>query len=115
MEEENCRLGRKRHNPVSSIHVRASSSVSVPCPFRRILSARDASNCSAVKEKPHFQAGDRAFSGILQVHLSSCLAVAPEGRVDLTLRLTLTQSLKMLCAGLPSLLRAMGRHLPMSF
>jgi hypothetical protein len=23
----------------------------------RILSARDASNCSAVKEKPHFQAG----------------------------------------------------------
>ncbi len=57
IEEENCRLGRKRHNPVSSIHVRASSSVSVPCPFWRILSARDASNCSAVKEKPHFQAG----------------------------------------------------------
>ena len=57
MEEENCRRGRKRHNPVSSIHVRASSKVSVPCPFWRILSARDASNCSAVKEKPHFQAG----------------------------------------------------------
>jgi hypothetical protein len=31
--------------------------VSVPCPFKRILSERDASNCSAVKEKPHFQAG----------------------------------------------------------
>jgi len=57
MEDENCRLGRKRHNPVSSIHVRASSSVRAPCPFWRILSARDASNCSAVKEKPHFQAG----------------------------------------------------------
>jgi hypothetical protein len=61
MEEENCLLGRKRHNPVSSIHTRASSNVSVPCPFRRILSAREASNCSAVKEKPHFQAGDQAF------------------------------------------------------
>src|ERR1035437_3108255 len=61
MEEENCFLGRKRHNPVSSIHTRASSNVSVPCPFRRILSAREASNCSAVKEKPHFQAGDQAF------------------------------------------------------
>ena len=41
--------------------VRASSRVRAPCPFRRILSARDASNCSAVKEKPHFQAGDQAF------------------------------------------------------
>ena len=63
MEEEYCRLGRKRHNPVSSIHVRASSRVSVPCPFWRILSARDASNCSAVKEKPHFQAGAKAPGG----------------------------------------------------
>src|ERR1039458_3396053 len=61
MDETNCRLGRKRHNPVSSIHTRASSSVSAPCPFKRILSARDASNCSAVKEKPRFQAGDQAF------------------------------------------------------
>src|ERR1035441_5513054 len=51
---------RKRHNPVSSIHVRASSRVSVPCPSRRILSARDASNCSDVKEKPRFQAGVNA-------------------------------------------------------
>src|SRR5208337_4119944 len=57
IEVENCRLGRKRQNPVSSIHVRASSRVSAPCPSRRILSERDASNCSDVKEKPHFQAG----------------------------------------------------------
>ena len=56
-EEENCLLGRKRHKPVSSIHVRASSKVRVPSPFWRILSARAASNCSDVKEKPHFQAG----------------------------------------------------------
>ena len=61
MDEANCRLGKKRHKPVSSIHTRASSSVSVPCPLKRILSAREASNCSAVKEKPHFQAGDQAF------------------------------------------------------
>ena len=51
MKEENCRLGRKRHNPVSSNHVRASSNVVAPIPFWRILSERDASNCSAVKEK----------------------------------------------------------------
>ncbi len=30
MKEENCRLGRKRHNPVSSNHVRASSNVNCP-------------------------------------------------------------------------------------
>ena len=63
IEAEYCRLGRKRHKPVSSIHVRASSNVSAPCPFWRILSARDASNCSAVKEKPHFQAGVTAYQG----------------------------------------------------
>ena len=61
-EEENCLRGRKRHKPVSSIQVRASSSVRVPCPFWRILSARDASNCSAVKEKPHFQARAGAWT-----------------------------------------------------
>src|SRR5208283_4582195 len=54
----NCFRGRNRHNPVSSIHVRASSKVRVPTPFWRILSERDASSCSAVKEKPHFQAGE---------------------------------------------------------
>ena len=58
MDEEYGRFGKKRHNPVSSIQVRASSSVSAPCPFWRILSERDASNCSAVKEKPHFQADE---------------------------------------------------------
>ena len=51
MKEENCRRGRKRHKPVSSSHVRASSKVSCPRPFWRILSERDASSCSAVKEK----------------------------------------------------------------
>jgi hypothetical protein len=61
-EVENCLRGRKRHNPVSSIQVRASSKVRAPFPFKRIRSARDASNCSAVKEEPHFQAGDPAFS-----------------------------------------------------
>ena len=60
MDEANCRRGRKRHNPVSSIHTRASSNVSAACPFKRILSARDASNCSAVKEKPQFQVGVQA-------------------------------------------------------
>src|SRR5665213_400694 len=63
-EVENCLRGRKRHNPVSSIQVRASSRVKAPLPFKRIRSARDASNCSAVKEKPRFQAGDPAFSAI---------------------------------------------------
>jgi hypothetical protein len=68
-EVENCRRGRKRHRPVSSIHVRASSSVSAPCPFWRILSARDASNCSDVKEKPRFQAGDLHFrNSVLAMH-----------------------------------------------
>ena len=71
MEDENCRLGRKRHNPVSSIHVRASSNVRAPCPFWRILSARDASNCSAVKEKPHFQAGVTAKPVMLRPVLAS--------------------------------------------
>jgi hypothetical protein len=32
--------------------------VRAPTPFWRILSERDASSCSAVKEKPHFQAGE---------------------------------------------------------
>jgi hypothetical protein len=50
MKVANWRRGKKRHNPVSSNHVRASSSVSSPGPFWRILSARDASICSDVKE-----------------------------------------------------------------
>src|ERR1700739_1560918 len=59
-EEENCRFGKKRQSPVSSIHVRASSKVSVPRPFWRILSARACTNCSDVKEKPQFRVGASA-------------------------------------------------------
>src|SRR5208337_4302314 len=81
MEEENCRLGRKRHNPVSSIHVRASSRESVPGPFRRILSARDASNCSDVKEKPRFQAGVNAgLPRLLREGLPPCTCFKSDGR-----------------------------------
>ena len=52
---------QKRQSPVSSIHVRASSKVRVPRPFWRIRSERACTNCSDVKEKPHFRVGISAF------------------------------------------------------
>jgi len=57
--------GRNIQSPVSSIQVRTSSIVTAPCPFCRILSERAASNCSAVKDIPHFQAQPHALRASL--------------------------------------------------
>jgi len=59
-----------------------------PCPSRRILSARDASNCSDVKEKPRFQLAFWHFQNTAR-YLSSWQSSLPDGRADLTLQLYL--------------------------
>jgi len=87
-----------------------------PMSVKRILSARDASNCSAVKEKPHFQAGDQAFFrntagspellyrlGFLKVTSGRLFGLYP-GWLIKTLR-----------AGLPCAPESGGNHLPKPF